>query len=64
MIVSVLNAATWVRQARSIFPFITMAQDPHTAERQEYLKPSVPSISSRIRRRTESTVRPGMTLIR
>ena len=64
MIVSVLKVATWVRQARSILPLITIAQDPQTAERQEERKERVPSISSRIRIRTARTVRPGMTLIR
>ena len=64
MIVSVLKAATWVRQARSIFPLITMPQDPQTADRQEERNESVPSISSRIRIRTASTVSPGMTRIR
>jgi len=64
MIVPVLKAATCVRQARSSLPLITIAQDPQTAERQEERNESVPSISSRIRFRTASTVRPGMTLIR
>ncbi len=64
MIVSVSKVATCVRQARSIFPLITIAQEPQTADRQEQRKESVPSISSRIRSSTVSTVRPGMTLIR
>jgi hypothetical protein len=64
MIVSVSKAATCVRQARSILPLITIAQEPQTADRQEERKASVPSISSRIRISTESTVSPGMTRIR
>ena len=43
---------------------VFLEHDPQTAERQEHLNESVPSISSRIRIRTARTVRPGMTLIR
>ena len=63
MIVFDPKVATWVLHARSILPFITMAQEPQTADLHEDLKESVPSISSLIRKRTERIVRPDITLM-
>jgi hypothetical protein len=63
MIVLVPKDAAWVRQARSIFPLMTMAQEPQTADLHEDLKARVPSISSLILRRTMRMVSPGITLI-
>ncbi len=64
MIVFDPKVATCVLQARSILPFITIAQEPHTADLHDDLNERVPSISSLIRRRTARIVKPGITFIR
>jgi hypothetical protein len=57
------NVATWVLQANPISPLMTIEQEPHTAERQDDRKETVPSISSRILNRTPKTVSPDTILI-
>ena len=64
IIVSVPKKAACVLQARSILPFITIAQEPQTADLHDERNERVPSISSRILLRTARMVSPGMTLTR
>ncbi len=57
--VSVPKEAACVLQARSILPFMTIAQEPQTADLHDERNERVPSISSRILFKNGKDRKPG-----